>query len=264
MERELKLALMNGGVHPDVIERWVPQLQIKDGKVNNPAMQAAMTVQPGQVLLYGPIVSSVMEALISSWLGPDLVVSSQSFMRRLQEARDSGDGKHVEMLINSPGGSVFEASAIYSRLNKFRKEEDGEVKACVDGIAASAASFVMLASDAVESSETGMVFIHNSRGVAIGTHKQISQQAILLAKIDKTIQAVYVSKAPGLEKKLTGLMEAETWFTASEAVEAGLVDAVVNRKKEDGSEVDAGISLADVAKMNQEYDNELEGILGLT
>ena len=70
MEAELKLALMNGGVHPDVIERWVPLLQIKDGKVGNPAMQAATKVQPGQILLYGPIVSSVMERFISEYLGP--------------------------------------------------------------------------------------------------------------------------------------------------------------------------------------------------
>ena len=185
-------------------------------------------------------------------------------MRRLEEARNSGDGKHVELLINSPGGNVFEASAIYNRLNTYRKDDDGEVRACIDGVAASAASFVMLASDRVECGETGMVFIHNSRGVAIGTHKQISQQAALLEKIDKTIRGVYVSKAPGLEKKLPDMMEAETWFTASEAIESGLVDSVVNRKKGDGSEVEAGISLADVATMNQEFDIELEGILGLT
>lgn len=271
MENEIKLALMNSGVHPDVIDKWVPMLQLKDGKLGNPAMQSAIKVQPGQVLLYGPIVSPVIEAIYSAWFGPDLVVSARSFKNRLTEARKSGDGKHVELLINSPGGNVFEASAIYAELNRYRKDDNGEVKALIDGVSASAASFVMLASDRVECSETGMVFIHNSRGVVVGTHKQITQQATLLEKFDKTIRGVYASKATDLEdKKLSGMMEAETWFTASEAVEVGLVDAVLDRKKgDDGKEMkgdgpEAGLSFAAAAEINQEFDSELESLLSLS
>ena len=198
-----------------------------------------------------------MEALISGWLGPDLVVSSQSFRQRLKKVEDAGLST-VTVRLNTPGGSVFEASAIYAQLENFRKD-DKKANMEIDGMAASAGSLVMLASDSIAIAETGMVFIHDSRATLAGSARQIGKDMQILQKIDKTVVGLYARKSGKKESEMAVFMKAETWFTASEAVDVGLVDKVnVHTEKEGG---DAVLFTTDPTQTA--YDKELEAIINL-
>ena len=230
---ELKMILMAEGVHPSVVNTWLKDVKFEKKGEAVMASRSEKASNAGEILLYGPIVSSIMEALVSSWLGPDLVCSANSCKRKIKAAQDAGL-KNINLRINSPGGSVFDANAIYASFEAYRAEDGNTIHAYVDGMAASAASYVMLASEDVIISEVGMVFIHNSRAVLGGSAKQIMHDVQILQKIDKTITGVYARKSKSEEPELSRLMEAETWLTATEAHEMGLVDKVATHESPEG------------------------------
>ena len=107
-----------------------------------------------EVLLYGPIVSDSAKSFAETFLGNETTVSNQSF--RDQLAKVSGD---VTVRINSPGGDVTQASGIVAALIERRNAGD-RINAVVDGLAASAAGFVMLAAHDVRMAPLASVMIH--------------------------------------------------------------------------------------------------------
>lgn len=135
--------------------------------------------------------------------------------------RDVGDGDLV-LRINSPGGEVFDGLAIYNSL----RQHKGKVTAIVDGLAASAASFIALAASEVVMSETAFLMIHNSQGLAYGDRHTMAEMIGVMAKLDGQLANIYAGKTGKPAEELAALMDAETWFTSSEAVETGLADRV--------------------------------------
>jgi ATP-dependent Clp endopeptidase proteolytic subunit ClpP len=129
----------------------------------------------------------------------------------------------INVRINSPGGDVFDGLAIYNSL----KAHPATINTFVDGWAASAASFIMLAGDTVTMAENSLVMIHNAWGFGIGNAKDMRALAEVLDKIDGQIAAIYSGKSGKDVTACLDAMAAETWFTAPEAKTFGLVDAVV-------------------------------------
>ena len=68
------------------------------------------------------------------------------------------------MRIDSPGGDVYEGFAIASAIQRY----EGETHAYIDGMAASAASYVALMADKVTMNDYSMFMIHNAWGLCIG------------------------------------------------------------------------------------------------
>ena len=126
----------------------------------------------------------------------------------------------IELRLNSPGGSVFDAVAIYNAL----KRHDGSVTVTVDGIAASAASYVAMAGDAVVMPENAFLMIHDPSGLAIGTAADMRAMADALDKIGASLVRGYAAKSGKPEEEIAALMAAETWFDAAEALAAGFAD----------------------------------------
>lgn len=141
----------------------------------------------------------------------------------LVEALASMEGKDVHMHINSPGGDVFEARAMVSAVRGY----SGKVTAYIDGLAASAATYLSLAAESTHIAEGGMFMVHNSWTLAWGNKSELRSTADLLEKIDGTIAADYARKTGAKADQITEWMDAETWFTADEAKAAGFVDSVV-------------------------------------
>lgn len=146
-------------------------------------------------------------------------ISAKSVVNALAEIDDS---REIDVHINSPGGSVFEARAIISTL----RQRAGGFNTFVDGVAASAASWIATAGKKSTMAKGSFLMIHPSMGMAIGNAVEMRSLADVLEKIDKSIVDEYVAKT-GLERNaILEWFNKETWFTDSEAVENKFIDGI--------------------------------------
>jgi ATP-dependent protease ClpP protease subunit len=147
-------------------------------------------------------------------------ISASAFVAALAGA---GAGP-VVIRINSPGGDVFDGMAIYNAI----LAHSGGATTQVDGVAASAASYIALAGRTVTMSESSMMMIHNASALTWGNKADMLAVADTLGKIDGQLVAIYASKTGMPAEEITALMDAETYYTAAEAKAAGLCDVVSN------------------------------------
>jgi ATP-dependent protease ClpP protease subunit len=130
------------------------------------------------------------------------------------------DVSTLHLRINSPGGDVFEGRAIVEAIKRFA----GKTIAHVDSLAASAATSIAIAANEVEISQGAFFMIHNASAVVWGDKTAMRDTANLLEKVEGTIIADYVSKSGQDASAITDWMDAETWFTADEAIANGFCD----------------------------------------
>ena len=142
------------------------------------------------------------------------------------------DVDEIRLNINSGGGSVFDAVAILNAL----RQHPAKVVANVLGLAASAASFIACGVDETAMAANSTMMIHGGSGVVVGNAKDMHDMADLLDKLNANIASVYAAKAGGTTESWLETMLAETWYTADEAVEAGLADRVVAGEKVEATE----------------------------
>lgn len=128
----------------------------------------------------------------------------------------------VTVHINSPGGSVTDALAIYHVLRK----HPGRVTAIVDGLAASAATIVMLAADEVVMAEHSLLMVHNPWTSVAGGADEMRKTADTLDKAAGEMVSLYAERTGRDSEAVASIMNAETWFNAYEAVEAGFAHRV--------------------------------------
>lgn len=139
------------------------------------------------------------------------------------------DVENINLYVNSPGGSVFDGTAIMNALRRHK----AHVTATVDGLAASAASFIVQAADEVVMGFGAEMMIHDASAVCWGNAADMEETAKVLNQLSETIASVYAERAGGTTEEWRTAMHAETWYTAEEAVAAGLADRVVTRKGND-------------------------------
>ena len=145
-------------------------------------------------------------------------VSAKNFTKELKAL----DATAIDLHINSPGGAVFDGHAIYNAL----KAHPAIVTTYIDGLAASIASVIALAGDKVVMADNALFMIHEPWGMAMGTADDMRKTADVLDKTRDTIVGVYQDKTRKDEQELRDAMSAETWYSASEALDAGFVDEV--------------------------------------
>jgi ATP-dependent protease ClpP protease subunit len=158
---------------------------------------------------------------IDSW-GGFWGVSAKEFASVL-DALPSGV-KQIELRVNSPGGEVFDAIAIMNMLRSY----DAPVRAVVDGIAASAASFIAASADETVMGPNSELMIHDAMGIALGNAADMHKFGDVLDHISNNIASVYASKTGGKTADWRATMVEEAWYNADEAVAAGLADSVGN------------------------------------
>lgn len=133
---------------------------------------------------------------------------------------------NIVVRINSPGGDVFDGLAIYNALMNHK----ANITCVVDGLAASAASFIALAGDTVSIHESAMMMIHRAWGFAIGNQADMADMVTVLSKIDSQLAGIYAKQTGKSVEEMAALMVGEsdgTWFTAQEAADLNLVDEIV-------------------------------------
>jgi enoyl-CoA hydratase/carnithine racemase len=159
----------------------------------------------------------------------------------------------ADMVSGKPRG-VFGAGLIL-------KNADGRDApfAHIDGVAASAATFLALGCDEVEMAEGAFFMIHNAWCFAAGNAEAMRKCAGWLDKIDTSICADYVKKTGKKEEEICALMAAETWMTAEEAKENGFIDRISEPKKvENRWNLDAYDRVPDALKAKNEPKPEPE------
>lgn len=144
--------------------------------------------------------------------------TASDFVRELQAVTAPA----IDLRINSPGGEVFDGIAIMNAL----RAHPAVVTVYVDGLAASAASFIVQAGDRRIVRRQSQMMIHDAFGMCVGNGADMRQMADELDRISDTIASVYTERAGGDVTAWRDRMRAETWYGADEAVAAGLADEV--------------------------------------
>lgn len=132
--------------------------------------------------------------------------------------------------INSPGGEVWDGVAIHTAL----MASDAHITVNIDGLAASAASFIAMAGDRIIMARHATMMIHDASGLAWGNPAEMRAYADLLDKLSDNIADMYALQADGTAEQWREKMSAETWYTGREALAAGLVDEITLPDDPDG------------------------------
>lgn len=166
-----------------------------------------------ELLLYGPISEY-------SWWGDE--VTPKQF---IEDLKALGDVSRITVRINSGGGDVFAAHAIYTQL----KDHKAEIIVKIDGLAASAATIIAMAGDTVKIPENAMMMVHNPAIGLLGYYNsdELDKFSDILDSIKNSIIAAYKKKTKKDDKEISKLMDKETWMTGQEAVDMGFADEVM-------------------------------------
>lgn len=168
---------------------------------------------------------------IDPWFGLD----PQEFV----QAVDSLDVDQVNLYVNSPGGSVYGAQAMTAALQR----SPAKVTAYVDGLAASAASFLITAADEVVMAPGAELMIHDALAITYGNASEHEKSVTQLNRLSDTIASMYAGKAGGEASDWRSIMQGEQWYSAQEAVDAGLADRIAG-DEEDETDVENRFDLS--------------------
>lgn len=173
-----------------------------------------------------------------SWWEDD--ITPQLFKDQLYK---NGAGGPVTIRMNSGGGDMIAASVIRSTIMEY----PGKVTVRIDGLAASAATYVAMAGDLVRMQDTAYFMIHDPWTVAIGNEDELKACIDMLKSLKSGIVDAYIAKTQLPASKLAKMMSDETWMSANEAKTLGFIDEVIssNAKK----------SLASAAFLNAVSDH---------
>lgn len=145
-------------------------------------------------------------------------VSAERFVKELNGLKAST----IHLRINSPGGDVFEARAMATAVS----QHASKVIAHVDGLAASAATFLVMAAAEAEAAQGSMLMIHRAWAFVAGNAEELVDFAELLEKIDDAIAGDYTRKTKKSRDQVNQWMRDETWFSAQEALDNGFFDRI--------------------------------------
>lgn len=137
--------------------------------------------------------------------------------------RAIGKKRDVVVNVNSPGGDMFEAIAIYNLL----RDHAGQVTVRVVGLAASAASIIAMAGDRIEVALASFMMIHNVWVLAMGNRNDLRDAADQLETFDGALADVYAARTGRETKEIAKLMDKETWFSGTEAIDGGFADGLL-------------------------------------
>jgi ATP-dependent protease ClpP protease subunit len=166
------------------------------------------------------------------------------------ELKKHKNAEKILVRINSPGGIAADGAAIYNMLRRHK----AVVEVDVDGMALSAASIIAMAGDTVRMAANAMMMIHEAWAVAVGGADDMLKAAESLGKLNAAIATNYKAKAGEDTKTWLAAMAEETWYTADEAVAAGLADEVVQEVRQ------AAMNRGEWSRMLNQYRNIPAGL----
>lgn len=146
-------------------------------------------------------------------------IDAGSFLEEL----DGITAKEIRLRINSPGGDVFDGTAIYNAI----KAHPAKFNVEIEGIAASMGSVIALAGDTVAIAENAWFMIHNPWTFMMGDYNDLRKEADLLERMSGVMSQTYQDKTGKDSKTVKSWMDEETWFSGAEAVENGFAGTTI-------------------------------------
>ena len=189
------------------------KMEAKEGKTNDK-----------DIFIYGDIVTEEAKAMAGEYGVTEGLITQSDVMEQLEAVT----GRAVNVRINSRGGEVFAAIGIYAMLEEARRNGK-EVIARVDGIAASAASFVMLAANRIFAHKLSSVMIHRAHSMAVGNAVDFRGYADFLEGQDLKVAALYGERMALSEADVLDLMTRETWYHGNGIITSGLADELLDK-----------------------------------
>lgn len=172
-----------------------------------------------EIMVYGEI---------CTYKWDDADMTAKDFDKLIKDARANG-AKKLHLRINSPGGAVYQAVAMRTMLLNGGFEE---MTATIEGICASAATLLVCVPGMhVMVAEGSEFMIHNPRTMTAGTAADFEKSAERLRKLESDFQAMYAGRCGHDGEEIKKLMDAETWFTAKEAVDYGFCDELLQAEE---------------------------------
>lgn len=171
-----------------------------------------ITSSEADLFVYGEI---VQEKSVDWWTGEES--QTDVGLMDFKEQLDSiGNVQKLNLYINSPGGDVFTASTMINMLQRV-KDKGTTINAYVDGLSASAASFLMMVADNVNLYKNSIVMVHKPMSFAMGNANDMQKTIDALNKIEESVMMpMYMNKSKVSEEEIKSLIDAETWLSAKE------------------------------------------------
>ena len=152
------------------------------------------------------------------WKEEESETSAKHFAEILDE---TPAGQPIDLYINSAGGDVYEANAIYANLARH-----GSITAYIDGIAYSAAALVAMAADHIVMAKGSTMLVHNAWTICMGNAEQLRQEADNLDALMASNRGVFMTRFKGTEQELISLMEKEQVLSTDDCMKYGFADEV--------------------------------------
>ena len=152
------------------------------------------------------------------WKEEESETSAKHFAEILDE---TPAGQPIDLYINSAGGDVYEANAIYANLARH-----GSITAYIDGIAYSAAALVAMAADHIVMAKGSTMLVHNAWTICMGNADQLRQEADNLDALMASNRGVFMTRFKGTEQELISLMEKEQVLSTDDCMKYGFADEV--------------------------------------
>lgn len=164
------------------------------------------------------------------WFWGDTIESETSANHFKNELAKYSNVSQINLYVNSCGGDVYEAMSIRNQL----KRHCAKVTAYVDGMAASAAAFILTGCDEVKMYSNTMQMIHNMWTCACGNANELRKVADDMDKMMVGNRQAFLEKSNGKlsEDKLIELLDDESILTAQECIDYGLCDEIIAEEKD--------------------------------
>ena len=194
-----------------------------------------------ELILYGDIASE-------TWWGDE--VTPRQFTEELNAL---GNVPEIVVRINSGGGDVFAANAIYTRL----KDNAAKITVKIDGWAASAATIVAMAGDVIEIPGNGVFMVHDPSIGLLGyfNETELVKVSEELKVIKQSIVNGYALKTGKAAEEIAAIMAAETWFDGKQAVDAGFCDRLMFEEADTTVENAAKVIVNSVSMNLEQFPN---------
>lgn len=172
-----------------------------------------ITGTSADIYFYGTIVD---EKEADFWTGE--ISKTEVDTMELKDELDKLNGiTDLNIYINSPGGSVFASSTMVSMLKRFRENTGAKIHSFVDGLCASASTYLLMVADDVNFYKNSMMMIHKPMAIAWGNANELQKEIDTLNTLEDNVMIpMYMNKSKVSEEDIKNLINEETWFSANE------------------------------------------------
>lgn len=138
------------------------------------------------------------------------------------------NGEDVTILINSPGGFVYDGIAIHNLIKNYK----GNISVEIISLAASIASYIATASNKIVINPNSVFMLHNAWLLSIGDHNKLREDADHIEKISNMLLKAYTSRSGKSIDEIKKLMDEETFFFGEEIVQNHFADELIDYNQE--------------------------------